>query len=86
MAAPLRSGRFPSHFFNGELPMTQQELDRQVARATGEPLCEIRQRGFSIADPDLVDYDPESSDIEDLIVDWDALDTRRNTPLVATSA
>ena len=66
--------------------MTQQELDRQVARATGEPLCEIRQRGFSIADTDLVDHDPEPVEIEDLIIDWDALDTRRNTPLVTTSA
>ena len=62
--------------------MTQQEIDRQVARATGENLCEIRQRGFSIADPAIVDYDPEPSDVEDLIVDWDALDAGRSVPLV----
>ena len=66
--------------------MTQQELDRQVARATGENLCEIRQRGFSVADPDLVDYDPEPCDIEDLIVDWDALDASRYTPIMPVLA
>ena len=62
--------------------MTQAEIDRAVALATGEPVCTVSGLGFSIADPDFVDYDPEPTDIEDLIVDWDELDARRSTPLV----
>ena len=50
--------------------MTQQELDRQVARATGEPLCSIRQRGFGVADPLDVRFDPEPSEVPQWI-DWD---------------
>ena len=62
--------------------MIQAELDRAVASVTGESLCTVSELGFSIADPEMTDYDPEPSDIEDMIVDWDELDARRNTPLV----
>ena len=54
--------------------MTQQDLDRQVARATGDTLCEIRRLGFSIADPVDVDFDPEPSDPVDKYLDWDELE------------
>ena len=40
--------------------MTQRELDREVANATGETVSEIRHLGFSIADPDEVTFDPEA--------------------------
>ena len=63
--------------------MTQAELNRAVAQATGETVCTISELGFSIANPDLLDYDSEPFDIEDHVVDWDALDARRNTPVVA---
>jgi len=33
--------------------MTQAELDREAASALGEVLCEIRRRGFSLANLDL---------------------------------
>ena len=66
--------------------MTQTEIDRAVALATGEPVCTVSGLGFSIADPDFVDYDPEPTDIEDLIVDWDELDARRSTPFVPALA
>lgn len=66
--------------------MTQHEINHAVAIATGEPISTVTQMGFTIADPDLVDHDPEPCDIEDLIVDWDALDARRNTPLVPAMA
>jgi hypothetical protein len=66
--------------------MTQAELNRAVALATGETVCTVSGLGFSIADPDFVDYDPEPSDIEDMIVDWDELDARRNTPVVPALA
>jgi hypothetical protein len=48
--------------------MTQRELDRELARMTGESLSTIRQRGFSLVEP------PE---LEPLVVDWDALEKQR---------
>lgn len=53
--------------------MTQSELDRSVSRATGESLCEIRSRGFSLADPQDVNFDPEPSDLPPQCIDWDDL-------------
>ena len=50
--------------------MTQSELDRRVAAATGENLAEIRRRGFLIADPSEVGFDPEPLYPLNLI-DWD---------------
>lgn len=55
--------------------MTQQELDRAVADATGETLAEIQHRGFEIL---LV----KPAEPEDLIVDWDDLELQRNIPIV----
>lgn len=48
--------------------MTQAELDRAVAAATGESLATIRGRGFSIV---------EIPDPAPRIVDWDELDAAR---------
>jgi hypothetical protein len=39
--------------------MTQQQLNQLVAHATGEDLDEIERRGFSIADPEEANFDPE---------------------------
>jgi len=70
--------------------MTQQELDREVAKATGESLCEIRLRGFSIADPSDVAFDPEPDNLPPQFVDWDELEQielprpyRRRQPIAA---
>ena len=48
--------------------MTQRDLDRQVARATGETVSTIRNMGFGLV---------EMPDPEPLIVDWDELDNQR---------
>jgi len=56
--------------------MTQHQLHRAVARATGESLATIRSLGFGIADPDVVCYDPEPSR-RPRIVNWDQLDAQR---------
>ena len=48
--------------------MTQAELEREVAEATGETLDTIRRRGFSLLD--IYDRPPR-------VVNWDALDERR---------
>jgi hypothetical protein len=42
--------------------MTQRELEQQLARATGESLGTIRQRGFSLM---------EAPEPEPLVIDWD---------------
>lgn len=66
--------------------MTQRDLNRAVARATGETVGMIAGMGFSIADPDVVDFDPEPCkfevDLETKIVDWDLFDAERRVPLV----
>jgi hypothetical protein len=62
--------------------MTQYDLETSVATATGEDLCEIRRRGFSIADPWEVDFDPEPDDLPPSLVDWDELELQRNIAVV----
>ncbi len=68
--------------------MTQCQLNRAVAKVTGESVGTIGQMGFSVADPEQVCFDPEPSEsgdvreIEDRILDWDWYDRRRNVPMV----
>ncbi len=50
--------------------MSQRELDQAVATATGESVALIHDRGFGIADPFDVDYDPEPR--RPLVFDWDS--------------
>ncbi len=54
--------------------MTQRQINRAVALATGEPLANIRRMGFS----ELADQFLET-DREPLIVDWDSLDAQRGS-------
>ncbi len=62
--------------------MTQCQLNRAVARATGETIGTINHLGFSIADPEQVYHDPEPYDFEKKIIDWDQHERRRNMPVV----
>ena len=56
--------------------MNQSQLDRAVARATGESLATIRRMGFSLFDPtatcDDLDALPRPQ-----TVNWDRLDSHR---------
>jgi hypothetical protein len=52
--------------------MRQNELDLAVAKVTGESICEIARMGFSLANPVVVDFDPEPAVRPPLIIDWDA--------------
>ena len=64
--------------------MTQNQLVREIARATGESLSTIRIIGFSIADPDDVSFDPEQPlrrSRRPKIVNWDRLAARRSSYL-----
>lgn len=53
--------------------MSPSELNEAIARSTGEPVSLIRSLGFCIADPALVNYDPEPR--RPLILDWDSMST-----------
>lgn len=52
--------------------MTQHELNLAVARATGESVDTIVDRGFSLVDPAAISFDPEPDDREPRVSDWDA--------------
>jgi len=62
--------------------MQQADLDRAVARATGETVTTIRRLGFLLDDPvavtgesDVESCNPQLCDAE--VIDWDALEAER---------
>lgn len=57
--------------------MTQAEINRAVAFATGESPREISHLGFSLADCVAVDFDPEPCDRPPAVMDWDEYDGQR---------
>lgn len=59
--------------------MTQEDLDREVAEATGESLRTIRRRGFSLIDPNQTDFDPEPNDVPAQLIDWDEVQAARQS-------
>ena len=61
--------------------MTQNQIDCLVAEATGEDLREIQRHGFTMADPDIVNFDPEPY-LPPQIIDWDEVELGRNVALV----
>ena len=50
--------------------MSQQEIDRAVALATGESIATIHELGFGLADALETNYDPEPR--RPLVFDWDS--------------
>jgi hypothetical protein len=50
--------------------MSQMELNEAIARATGESVRLIDERGFSVADPLDVEFDPEPR--APFMIDWDS--------------
>jgi len=55
--------------------MKQADLNRAVARATGETVSTIAQLGFQIDEPGGR-FDSDRQDPE--VIDWDVLDARRH--------
>ncbi|HBN76085.1 MAG TPA: hypothetical protein DD473_09745 [Planctomycetaceae bacterium] len=55
------------HCSDFSCPLQQRDLDRAVARATGESVGTIHSRGFVPLYPDVIDDDIP-------ILDWDELD------------
>ena len=54
--------------------MTQADLNRAVAKATGESVREIARRGFGLLTPDPVEAEP-------LVADWDEIQAERTVPV-----
>jgi len=50
--------------------MSTDQLEREIAQATGESLRTIRRRGFQLAMPLVVEFDPEPC-AEPATIDWD---------------
>lgn len=59
--------------------MTQHDLDRQVARATGESLGTITRRGFSVVELETPHFDPEPDNRTPQVVDWDDVAALRSS-------
>lgn len=57
--------------------MKQNELDRQVAHATGESIRHIRRQGFSLLEVHSQSVVPELDARPPLWVDWDELDAQK---------
>ena len=57
--------------------MTQAELNRAVARATGESIAEVKRIGFLLAEPDTDIPDPDDEDLGPSVLDWDEFDEMR---------
>jgi hypothetical protein len=58
--------------------MTQSDLNRELARVTGESLSTIRRRGFSIMEPlTPCEFDPEPNILPVQIIDWDEQERSR---------
>ena len=56
--------------------MKQADLNRAVARATGETVETIKRLGFLLASPEET-LDPDSPDLGPRVLDWDALEIER---------
>jgi hypothetical protein len=51
--------------------MTQRELNRAVARATGETIETIQRVGFLLSDPAIEAADPDDDQFGPYVIDWD---------------
>jgi hypothetical protein len=58
----------------------QTELNRAVARATGESIATIKRLGFLIDDPNAGSDHFDLPDLGPAVVDWDELQARRLEP------
>ena len=60
--------------------MKQTELNRAVARATGESIATIKRLGFLIDDPNAGSDHFDLPDLGSAVVDWDEVQARRLEP------
>jgi hypothetical protein len=57
--------------------MHQRQLERTLARATGESLTTIRRMGFSLFDPERDPLDFDDVDCAPSLIDWDKVEADR---------
>jgi hypothetical protein len=84
LVSPITPSSSQSNIFFGwdfsftpqEFVMSGTDLDREVAQATGEDLRTIRRRGFQLANPLVVCFDPEPDDLDIQVYDWDQQSAR----------
>ena len=60
--------------------MKQTELNRAVARATGESIATVKRLGFLLDDPSAAADHFDPLDPGPAVVDWDELQARRREP------
>jgi hypothetical protein len=58
----------------------QADLNRAVARATGESIATVKRLGFLIDDPNAGSNRSDLTDPGPAVVDWDELQARRVEP------
>lgn len=68
------TGAFFVYFYLETVSMNQNDLNRAVARATGETVSTIKRIGFLIADPSRPIADPDTHDLGGRVIDWDDFD------------
>jgi hypothetical protein len=57
--------------------MTQRQLNRAIARATGDSLKTITRMGFSVVDPFVAPDNDRPTAFGPNVVDWDQQDAER---------
>lgn len=62
--------------------MTQRELNRAIARATGESVHDIAHLGFVPLTPTPIEREPIDHDPVEPSIDWDEFDLLRNVALI----
>ena len=60
--------------------MTQRDIDTAMAVATDETAAVIRRRGFGIADPPEVNFDPEPDDVPPQYLEWEQMYEEQTLP------
>jgi len=61
--------------------MTQNDINRAVAAATGESVSAVQRLGFMIADPSVPIDDPTDPELGGRVIDWDDFDVFREQPV-----
>jgi hypothetical protein len=64
--------------------MKQGELNRAVARVTGDTLSTIKRLGFLLDDPLPSAEDADTSDMGPHVIDWDLLHAQRAEPPIGS--
>ena len=65
--------------------MRQSDLNREVARLTGESVSTIKRLGFLLDDPIDHEVDPDSPEYGPHVIDWDDFELLRQRDIQGTA-